>query len=127
MILDIVHTAIRVLVADDHPSVRAGVKDMLTSVVRRRACLVDEVATTEDALFVTSKVRYDVVLMDYKFPALGGPKATHLLMEQCPMIPVIGFSNYTDRFYVKGMVDAGAKGYVDKTIEADELYGEMAL
>lgn len=113
---------IRVLVADDHPMVRAGIRVMLSVASRRAACEVDEAETTEEALEKVDRYGYDVVLMDYTLPGIGGDKATRLILERRPAVCVLGLSNYVDRVYVERMVQAGARGYVVKSIEADTLY-----
>ena len=117
--------AIRVLVADDHPPIRAGIRSMLTGVSRVLPCLVEEAGTTEDAYELVDRAPFDVVLMDYNIPGTGGDKATRLILARRPDARVLALSNYTDRAYVKRMVEAGARGYVAKTIEADALYGAI--
>lgn len=116
---------IRVLIADDHPPVRAGIRSMLAGVSRVRPCLVDEAGTTEDAYDMVDRAPFDVVLMDYNIPGTGGDAATRLILARRPETRVLALSNYTDRAYVMRMVRAGARGYVAKTVEADALYGAI--
>ena len=112
---------IKILVADDHPMVRAGIRTLLSAVSSRVRCVVEEAETTEEAV---GKVRgnvYDVVLMDYQFPKDGGPKATESLMRVYPQACVLGLSTFENKAYVERMVRAGARGYLLKNVDPDTL------
>ena len=100
---------------------------MLAGVSRVRPCVVDEAGTTEDAFDIVDRAPFDVVLMDYNIPGVGGDHATRLILARRPATRVLALSNYTDRAYVKRMIEAGARGYVAKTIEADALYGAIRM
>lgn len=116
---------IRVLVADDHPPIRTGIQSMLAVSARGRPCVVEEAETTEDAVDMVTAGDYNVVLMDYSLPGIGGDKATRLILERRPETFVVGLSNYIDRLYVERMVKAGARGYIAKSIGADALYSAI--
>jgi len=105
--------------------VRAGIRKMLSETSGRAPCEVDEADTTEDAVEMTLRVGYDVVLMDYNMPGIGGDKATRQILERRPEACILGLSNYEDRTYVERMIQAGARGYIVKSIEADTLYGAI--
>jgi len=113
--------AIRLLVADDHRMIRAGVRAMLSLSSTGMSVDLDEAETTEEAMEMAKAVRYDVILMDYQLPGRGGAKATELIHKKYPEIRVLCLSNYDERTYVEKMIQAGAMGYVLKNIEPDTL------
>jgi DNA-binding NarL/FixJ family response regulator len=112
---------IRVLVADDHRMVRAGIRAMLSLSSTGVLCVVDEAETTEEVMEKAEAGRYDVILMDYNFPGRGGAKATELVLKRHPSLCVLGLSAYEERSYVERMVQAGARGYLLKNVEPDTL------
>jgi len=112
---------IRVLVADDHRVLRAGVKAYLSLSSSGLRCVVDEAETVEEALVMSGLEVYDVILMDYDFPREGGARATELIMARHPRARVLCLSMYDERSYVRRMVQAGARGYVLKNIAPDTL------
>jgi two-component system invasion response regulator UvrY len=113
--------AIKLLVADDHRIIRAGVRAMLSLSSTGMSVDLDEAETTEEAMEMVKAGRYDVILMDYQLPGRGGAKATEMICKKHPEVRVLGLSNYDERTYVEKMMQAGAMGYVLKNIEPDTL------
>jgi DNA-binding NarL/FixJ family response regulator len=109
---------IRVLVADDHALVRAGVRALLRAAEDIE--VVGEAADGREAVERSSRLDPDVVLMDVAMPGLGGLEATLELQRACPRARVLVLTQYDDREYVSRFLKAGAAGYVlKKTVGAD--------
>ena len=111
----------QILLADDQKAIR----DILTTLIGRQPGM-DVVAVAEngrDALKLARELRPDVVVMDINMPVLNGIDATRLIVNELPGIKVLGLSTYSDCLFVKGMLDAGAVGYLLK----DQVYEELIL
>jgi DNA-binding NarL/FixJ family response regulator len=110
---------IRVLIADDHPVVRGGLKSFLA------ACggieVVGEAADGAEALARAIATRPDVVLMDLEMPQLDGLEATQALRRQLPGAKVLVLSGYSDAPRVCGVMEAGVEGYLTKDVAPDAL------
>jgi DNA-binding NarL/FixJ family response regulator len=110
---------IRVVVVDDHALVREGVRALLGSVGDME--FVGEASNGVDALQVIDVVRPDVVLMDLHMPGLDGIEVTQQLSIIAPSTAVLVVSMLDDDASVFAALRAGAKGYVLKGAETDEL------
>jgi DNA-binding NarL/FixJ family response regulator len=113
--------AYRVLIADDHPMVRAGIRAMLSIPDGWDRWELEEAATSEEAVGRSKTGSFDLVLMDYRLPGRGGDTATRTIREGCPDTRVLALSNFEDRSYVLRMVEAGASGYLLKNVGLDGL------
>ena len=111
----------RVLLADDHPVVRAGIRTMLSAAGAWDHWDLDEAQSSEEAVGRATVEVYDLVLMDYRLPGRGGDVATRLILEERPETKVLALSNYEDRGYVLRMKEAGARGYLLKNAGTDTL------
>lgn len=110
---------IRVLVADDHPAFRAGLQLLLTEVDD-----IDVVASAEnglDAVRLARQLTPDVVAMDLRMPGLDGIEATRRLHEELPTLGVIVLTMFEDDASVFAAMRAGARGYLLKGAEQDEI------
>lgn len=105
-------TLIRVLIADDHAMVRAGLRRILELEPDIR--VVDEATDGMDAVEKACRAGVDVVLMDISMPRKNGMEATRALAERAPSVRVIALTIHTDDQYVVEMARAGAWGYVVK-------------
>jgi DNA-binding NarL/FixJ family response regulator len=112
---------LRILLADDHRLIRTGIRSILPLATASLYCELDEAETTEIAIQKASTTHYDVILMDFQLPAIGGDKATRIILANDPAVSILGLSTFGDRGYVTRMMDAGAKGYLLKNIEPDIL------
>lgn len=103
---------IRLVVADDHGILRAGVRALLalTSDIE----VVGEAADGGGAVELCTKLDADVVLMDIAMPGLGGLEATLQLRRQHPRTRILVLTQYGDREYVRRFLQAGASGFVLK-------------
>jgi len=111
---------VRVLIADDHPVVRAGILGMLSG--RTDFEVVGEAADGEEAVKLAEAHRPDVVLMDLRMPGTDGVAATRELGERLPGSRVLVLTTYdTDADILRG-IEAGATGYLLKDSPREELF-----
>ena len=110
---------IRVVVADDHDLVRAGLRCVIED--DPEMVVIGEAANGQQAIELIESLRPDVVLMDVNLPVLSGIEATAIIVARWPHIPVIGLSMYEDGEAGQAMRHAGAVAYVPKFASMDEL------
>lgn len=113
------HETIRVLIADDHPIVREGLRTILG--FQEGIEVVGEASDGLEAVDLAQKLLPEVVLMDIRMSKLNGVEATRRIKAHNPEIGVIVLTNYDDDRYVFEGVEAGASGYLLKDISFDEL------
>lgn len=111
--------SIRILIADDHPLFRDGLRVLLESVSTMR--VVGEATTGDDALRLATELQPDVVLMDVKMPGLNGIEATRRIVAGSPSITVLMVTMFEDDDSVFAAMRAGAKGYLLKGARQDEM------
>jgi DNA-binding NarL/FixJ family response regulator len=124
---------IRVVVADDHPIVRAGLTGILDAA--DDMAVVGVAADGIEAVDVVERERPDIVLMDMRMPRRTGDEATALLRESAPEVRVIVLTTYESDDVIVRAIAAGASGYLLKAAPEDELLagiravaaGEVAL
>jgi DNA-binding NarL/FixJ family response regulator len=114
---------IRLLVADDHPVVRDGLRAMLAT--QPDMDLVGEAATGAEAVAHARALRPDVVLMDLQMPDLDGPAAIAALREQAPEVRVLVLTTFGTDADITRAVDAGATGYLLKDAPREQLFGAI--
>jgi DNA-binding NarL/FixJ family response regulator len=104
--------AVRVLIADDHPLFREGMRgrlDRVTDVV-----VVGEAASGDEAVEMARRLEPDVILMDIKMPGLNGIEATREILRAIPHVGVLVLTMFEDDDSVFAAMRAGAKGYLLK-------------
>jgi DNA-binding NarL/FixJ family response regulator len=114
---------IRLLIADDHPVVRDGLRAMLATQADME--LVGEAATGTEAVTQARALRPDVVLMDLQMPGLDGPGAIATLREQAPEVRVLVLTTYGTDADITRAVDAGAIGYLLKDAPREQLFAAI--
>jgi DNA-binding NarL/FixJ family response regulator len=110
-------SAVRVVLVDDHTLVRSGVRAELGSDVE----VVGEAGDVDEAIRVVSATKPDVVLLDVHMPGGGGVEVIRALHEQLPAVRFLALSVSDAAEDVIGVVRAGARGYVTKTIDGPAL------
>jgi DNA-binding NarL/FixJ family response regulator len=110
---------IRVLVVDDHALHRDGTRRILEQ--DSHLNVVGDAESAEQALRLVSKLRPHVVLMDIRLPGMNGIEATRRIREADASVHVLMVTAYDDDEYVRGAVQAGASGYLSKTVPGREL------
>jgi DNA-binding NarL/FixJ family response regulator len=110
---------IRVLLADDHVLVRAGLERLLRGVADIE--IVGAAADGGEAVDLALRERPDVVLMDLEMPVLDGIEATRRITAEVAGAAVVILTSFSDRERILRALDAGAVGYLLKDAEPDEL------
>lgn len=110
---------IRLLLADDHAVLRAGLKTLFSA--QPDLEVVAEAATGEEAVRKSREVAPDIVLMDITMPGLKGLQATQEIKKQNPNIKVLVLTMHDEESYLYQMLRAGADGYVPKKAADTEL------
>jgi DNA-binding NarL/FixJ family response regulator len=110
---------VRVLIADDHPMVRSGLRQMLETTDDMD--VVGEAVTGTDAVRAAGRLGPDVVLMDLRMPELDGVAATAEIRRRHPDIHVLVVTTYDTDADIFAAIDAGARGYLLKEARRDEL------
>src|SRR4051794_12850875 len=114
---------IRILLADDHALVRAGVRSLLEKLPGIE--VVAEAGDAREALGLMAKQRPDVVLMDLAMPGLNGIEGTAQAVKNSPDARILILSMHTDEEHVLQALRAGAAGYLVKDAVPAEL--ELAV
>ena len=115
---------IRVLIADDHPVFRGGLRTLLSSL--GEAEVVGEAATGAEAVRASEELQPDVVVMDLHMPELNGIEATRQICAQSPHIGVLVLTMFEDDDSVFAAMRAGAKGYLLKGADQDDIVRAIA-
>lgn len=110
---------IRVLLVDDHTLLRDGLSALLELVPDIE--VVGEAGNGKEALDRVRELRPDVVLMDIEMPVMNGLEAARRLRTQHPGSKVLILSQYDDADHVVEAIEAGVRGFVDKTAASAEL------
>lgn len=110
---------IRVMVVDDHASMRAGLTMVLSSAPDIE--VVGEASDGDEAVRVARACRPDLVFMDLQMPGTDGVTATGALLRALPEVRVLVLTMFDLDDYVAGAMEAGAHGFLLKTADAQQL------
>ncbi len=109
---------IRILIADDHPLFRDGLRVLLESVPDMQ--VIGEAATGDEAASKAHTLQPDLILMDIKMPGLNGLEATRRILQSNPHIRILILTMFEDDESVFAAVGAGARGYMLKGVVQEE-------
>jgi DNA-binding NarL/FixJ family response regulator len=112
-------TKLRILLADDHETVRAGLKLIISAQPDME--IISEVGDGRAAVARAQELLPDLVVMDISMPHLNGLKATEKLKAICPQVKILALTRHTDDAYLQQLLRAGASGYVLKQSPPAEL------
>lgn len=110
---------IRLLIADDHTLYREGIRSMLQAVPGLQ--LVSEASNGDEVIAQAERLQPDIILMDIKMPGVNGVEATRRILNTSPHIGVLVVTMFDDDDSVFAAMRAGARGYLLKDAELDEL------
>lgn len=109
----------RVVLADDHPIVLAGLRNLIESVTDLE--LVGEGDSGQSALKLIRENLPDVAIVDISMPEINGIALTRRLTQECPTVRIVILTLYEERSFLKQALAAGARGYVLKRSAAENL------
>ncbi|MBM3495910.1 MAG: response regulator transcription factor [Armatimonadetes bacterium] len=109
----------RVLIVDDHATVRQGVRQALDEQLHPDA--QGEASNADEAIAMVEHDEWDVVILDVNMPGKGGMEALRAMKQHNPSLPVIMFSVFPPEQVAQRFMAAGAYGYVSKGGPAEEL------
>ena len=110
---------IRVIIADDHPVVRAGLSDTLS--IENDIEVIGDAQDGIEAVEKAKELEPDIVLMDLRMPRLDGVGAMRLISQENPKVKVIVLTTYDNDEYIFEGIEAGAKAYLLKDCPTEEL------
>jgi DNA-binding NarL/FixJ family response regulator len=114
---------IRILIADDHQIVRAGLKQFIAGEIDMQVAA--EAATGAEALAAAARGGIDVVLLDISLPDQSGVDVLKRLKRVHPDLPVLILSGYAEQQYALNLLRGGAAGYLNKEAADSELVGAI--
>src|SRR5512140_2945729 len=112
--------SIRLIIVDDHPVVRDGLRGMLGSQADFE--ILGEAANGDEALAQAGALHPDVVLMDLRMPRVDGVSATSRIRAAWPQIHVLVLTTYDGDADILRAIEAGATGYILKDAPREELF-----
>lgn len=113
------YSSIKLVIADDHEIFREGFKLLLRN--QTAVELVGEAENGRELLQVVRQLQPDLVIVDIKMPVMDGIEACKAIRKEFPNIQVIALSMFNDDSLIVDMLEAGAKGYLLKNTNKEEL------
>jgi DNA-binding NarL/FixJ family response regulator len=110
---------LRVLIADDHPLFRSGIRGLLDATADTE--VIGEASTGEQAIALAEQLQPDVIVMDLQMPGVNGIEATRGIVRTSPHIGVLVVTMFEDDRSVFAAMRAGARGYVLKDTDEEEM------
>jgi len=110
---------IKILIADDHQLFREGLVNLLSE--SDEIEIIAQAENGKDAIEMAKTNLPDIVIMDIGMPVINGVEATSILKEELPGIKIIALSMHTEKQFIKGMLEAGASGYLFKNCTYNQL------
>ncbi|WP_017755299.1 response regulator transcription factor [Calidifontibacillus oryziterrae] len=109
----------KVLLVDDHPVFRSGLKNILIS--ENDFTIIGEASNGREAIEIVSDIQPDIIIMDVSMPDMDGIEATREIHKHNNQIKILILTMYSDEAYLKAGLAAGASGYVLKQAVDTEL------
>jgi len=110
---------LRVLIADDHPLFRKGMRALLTATPGTE--VIGEATTGQEAIELAAALQPDVILMDLQMPGINGIEATRQILHTSPHIRILVVTLFEDDASIFSALRAGARGYILKDAKEEEM------
>jgi len=110
---------LRILLVDDHPILRAGLRSLLSAQADFE--VVAEAESAEAALSLVSEVRPDLILLDFSLPGMNGADAARRIKQDLPLARLLAVSAHDEFAIVRSLLEAGADGYLLKRSACEQL------
>ncbi len=104
--------AIKVVIADDHPIVCKGIRELLNEAAGIK--VVGEAPTGKDALRMVQELNPDILILDIQMPDINGVEVINRIVDNSLPVKVLGLSSFDDRQYISQLLTMGASGYLIK-------------
>ncbi len=112
---------IRVLITDDHPIVRQGLRELLEDDRYKRYGNIEEAGNAKEMFEKLNAFDFDVILLDISLPGRGGLELLEDIRRLKPQLPVLIISTYPEEQYALSAIRFGASGYIQKTVPPSEI------
>jgi DNA-binding NarL/FixJ family response regulator len=109
----------KVLIADDHPVVRHGLRQILAA--DPEMMVMGEAKNGDEALVLARKLDWDVAILDYSMPGLSGLELLSEMKREFPQRPVLILSMHPEELHARRVLKAGGAGYMNKECAGEEL------
>jgi len=116
---------INILLTDDHALVRTGIKRLLED--SKQVKIIGEADSGEASLQMAQTLKPDVILMDVNMPGIGGVEASRRILQRNPAQKIIILTIHTEQTFPKRLLEIGAKGYLTKECDIDEMISAIKL
>jgi len=110
---------LKIMVADDHPLLRQALRNVLEK--HDDFEVIAEAGDGEEAIRLATELRPEILIMDISMPNISGLEATRQIKKKCPSIAIIALTVYDDSEHILGILEAGAAGYLTKSVFGDEV------